>query len=113
MGLFINEHEHPSLFKNTGNLDSTNQLEFRSNSLTEFVTKQQATNMSVHRAIYVLKNSQNKMKQRQMRKWKEMNGRLRDLTVLQARYENLLKLFLEKVLTNGGKGCSIIQVART
>lgn len=89
MGLFINESQHPTVFKNTGELNAVNQVECRSDYLSELVKEQQASNKSFHVAINGLRNAQNNFDRRQWRQWNEIKGRLSELKEINAQHEKM------------------------
>lgn len=89
MGLFINDGQHPDVFKTNGKLVEPNQAEFTSNYLTELIKEQQTSNLSVQRAIHVLKNSQNIASRQQARQWQQVDKRLNELSLLNTQHEQL------------------------
>lgn len=89
MGLFINENEHPGLFRQTTLPTQPNQIEYRRDAMADFMEEQIASNKNIHRAIDILNNSQNKITQQQIRRWKEIEERLIELKFLTSRHEKL------------------------
>lgn len=112
MGLFINESQHPTVFKNTGELNAVNQVECRSDYLSELVKEQQASNKSFHVAINGIRNAQYNFDRRQSRQWNEIKGRLSELKELNAQHEKMEHLvidWLEK-LENQNKKLQMIMM---
>lgn len=89
MGLFINENQHPRVFKNNGELISANQVEFQSDYLSELVKEQQLSNQSVQQAIYSLENTQTEFSEQQLTQWKEIDKRLSELKELHSQHQIL------------------------
>ncbi|MCM3357166.1 MAG: hypothetical protein ABS938_00880 [Psychrobacillus psychrodurans] len=91
MGLFINDSQHPGVFKNNGELKASNQVEFRSNYLSDFMLSQEATNQSVLENISRLNNSQQQYGDQQITHWNEINKRLEYLKDLNMQHEQVEK----------------------
>ena len=96
MGLFINDSQHPGVFKNNGELKASNQVEFRSNYLTDFMLSQEATNQSFLDNIIRLNNSQQQYGDQQITHWNEINKRLEYLKELNTQHE-----LVEKQIQSG------------
>ena len=87
MGLFINESQHPGVFKNRGDLKAINQEEYRSNYLSEFMLQQHATNQSLLDTVTRLNNIQHRFNHEQVAQWSAITERLHDLKELHAKHE--------------------------
>lgn len=55
MGLFINDHDHPGVFKNHEKIHASNQRFVRHNSLTKLIEEQQEANIALAKSIAELK----------------------------------------------------------
>lgn len=87
MGLFINDSQHPEVFKNNGQLKASNQEEFRSNFLSEFLESQEATNQSFLEGIVRLNESQQRFANQHTTSWNEINKRLQYLKEINVQHE--------------------------
>ena len=95
MGLYMNNNEHPTLFKNNGQLIDNNQAEYRSNYLSDLIKDQQTSNQLVQRSIQVLKNAQNRSNQRQTLNLKTLKKQLNELKELHTQHHQIEKQVLD------------------
>ena len=95
MGLYMNDNEHPGLFKNNGPLIDNNQAEYRSDYLTEIIKDQQTSNQLVQHAIQAFKNSQNLSNQRQIQDLKTLDKQLNELKELQTQHDQIEKQVMD------------------
>lgn len=89
MGLYINNREHPGVFRNTNHLVEPNQVEFLRDSITDFIEEQLDSNQSLKQAFKVLSDTQNRLSQQQSRRWQDIEERLVELKYLTSRHEQL------------------------
>lgn len=89
MGLYMNDNEHPTLFKNHGPLIDNNQAEYRSDYLSEIIEKQQTSNQLVQRAIQGLKNNQYRSNQRHVLNIKTVTKQLNHLKKLHTQHQQI------------------------
>lgn len=95
MGLFMNDQQHPGLFKNSGRLVDNNQEEYRSDYFSEVIREQQTANQLIQRTIQALKNAQNRSNQRQIQDWKTVDKQLGELKELHSQHEQIEKQVMD------------------
>lgn len=91
MGLYMNDNEHPTLFKNNGPLIDNNQANYHTDNLSEIIKGQQTSNQLVQRAIQVFKNTQTRSNQRQILNFKNLNKQLNELKELHTQHHQIEK----------------------
>lgn len=99
MGLFINNSQYP-VFKNNRTLTENNQVEFRSNYMTELLKEQQSSNEVVYQAINALKNTHNQSNLQQSKQIMAINNKLHELqkmNIQQKQLEHQVIEWLEKL----------------
>ena len=95
MGLFMNDQQHPGLFKNSGRLVDNNQAEYRSDYFSEIIREQQTANQLIQRTIQALKNAQNRANQRQIQDWKTVDKQFIELKELHSQHEQIEKQVMD------------------
>ncbi|MFC4410145.1 hypothetical protein ACFOZY_06790 [Chungangia koreensis] len=89
MGLYMNDNQHPGVYRNRKKLNESNQRIERRDYLSEVLENQQKTNRTFHRAIYGLRHSQKKLEIRQSNQWKELMEHLEEMQEMSERHEEL------------------------
>ena len=91
MGLFINKHKHPNLYKNTNQLAEPNQVESRQDFLTELMQEQQKAYEAMNEALAEMKTRYQQQTDAQNTQWQQVDYQLSDLknnTIRQQKFEN-------------------------
>jgi chromosome segregation ATPase len=89
MGLYMNDGQHPGVYRSRKKLNESNQIIDRRDYLSEVLASQQKTNRSFHRAVYGLRHSQKKLETRQSNQWKELMEHLEEMQEMSDRHEEL------------------------
>lgn len=76
MGLFINNEQHHSMYKNSREIFEPNQATFRRDHLSELLKEQQKMNESFHKSILKLGILHEQRGQKQFNQWQEVNNSL-------------------------------------
>lgn len=79
MGLFINNEQHHSMYKNSEKINEPNQATFRRDHLAELLQAQYANNDLLHKSIQKLSMVSEQRENRRSIEWQEINSRLSDL----------------------------------
>jgi chromosome segregation ATPase len=95
MGLYMNDNEHPTLFKNNGPLIHNNQAEYRSDYLSDLIKDQQTSNRLVQRTIQALKTTQTRSNQRQILKLTTLKNQLNELKELHTQHHRIEKQVMD------------------
>lgn len=95
MGLYMNENEHPHIYKNLGKLLSTNQVSYHTDGLLELIQEQQALNHAFHQIINGIKKEQTLFSYEQTQKWGEWEQFLEEFKALHSHQEKLQQQVIE------------------
>ncbi|MBO9129496.1 hypothetical protein [Bacillus sp. 165] len=89
MSLFINNNDHPDVYKNDKKLDTSNQGMVRHNALLELIQEQQTANMRLAQSLAELKEHYKQLEEAQSVQWKNVNSQMNDLTTSNRHREKL------------------------
>ncbi|WP_028401445.1 hypothetical protein [Ectobacillus panaciterrae] len=81
MGLFINNDEHPNVYKNNEKINAPNQVFARHNFLTELLNEQQKANVALTKSIAELKTRYEQIEETQTIQWNHVKNQMSNLTV--------------------------------
>lgn len=107
MGLFINNEQHHSMYKNSGEIIEPNQATFRRDHLSDLLKEQQKMNESFHKSIRKLGLLHEQRGQKQSKQWQEVNNSLGRLEKINHQQE-LQMLEQLKILTDENKKLQMI-----
>ena len=79
MGLFINNSEHPEVYKNNQQLNPTNQIVSRQDFLTQLMNEQHKANASLEKALSELGFKNQLQEESQLNQWNHVGEQLTDL----------------------------------
>jgi len=79
MGLFINNSEHPEVYKNNQQLNPTNQIVSRQDFLTQLMNEQHKANASLEKALSELGFKSQRQEESQLTQWNHVGEQLTDL----------------------------------
>ena len=79
MGLFINNENHPAIYKNQAQLTEPNQKIYKQDYLTELITKQDQANAELKNTIQSLEKTLQKQNQLQTNQVKRIRNDVREL----------------------------------
>ena len=79
MGLFINNSEHPEVYKNNQQLNSSNQMVSRQDFLTQVMNEQHKANAALEKALSELGFKNQIQKESQLAQWNHVGDQLTDL----------------------------------
>lgn len=88
MRLYINNNEHPEVYKNKQNLQPSNQLVSRQDFLSELMNEQKKTNVALKKALTELGLQSQHQEEIQINQWHNVADQLKDLTTRLKRYED-------------------------
>ncbi|MFL6561210.1 MAG: hypothetical protein ACJ8MO_34525, partial [Bacillus sp. (in: firmicutes)] len=88
MGLFINNNDHPEVYKNNQQLQTTNQAVSRKDFLSELIHEQQNANAALHKALSELGVQSQIQEETQYTQWNHVGEQLKDLRTRLDRYED-------------------------
>lgn len=88
MGLFINNSEHPDVYKNRRNLQPSNQMVSRQDFLSELINEQKKTNVALKKALSDLGLQSQHQEEIQINQWHNVADQLIDLKTRLERYED-------------------------
>lgn len=88
MGLFINNSEHPDVYKNRHNLRASNQTVSRQDFLSELINEQKKTNVALKKALSDLGLQSQHQEVIQINQWHNVADQLKDLKTRLERYED-------------------------
>src|SRR5699024_5257234 len=89
MGLFINNLEHPRVFKNEGSIQETNQSYFKIDYVSELVKRQEEVNEKLLHAFYGLQANYQQQVYAARNRWEVMDGQVKRLEDIHLRQEKL------------------------
>src|SRR4051812_3928080 len=79
MGLFINNSEHPDVYKNKHNPQAANQMVSRQDFLSELIKEQKDANAALKRALSELGIQSQHQEETQHNQWSIVGNQLKDL----------------------------------
>jgi hypothetical protein len=88
MGLFINNSEHPEVYKNKQNLQPSNQVVSRQDFLSDLIYEQKKTNVVLKKALSELGLQSQHQEEIQINQWHSVADQLKDLKTRLERYED-------------------------
>jgi chromosome segregation ATPase len=88
MGLFINNSEHPDVYKNRQNPQASNQVVSRQDFLSELMNEQKKTNAGLKKALSELGLQSQHQEEIQINQWHNLADQLKDLKTRLERYED-------------------------
>lgn len=88
MGLFINNSEHPDVYKNRQNPQASNQVVSRQDFLSELMKEQKQTNAGLKKALSELGLQSQHQEVIQINQWHNVADQLKDLKARLERYED-------------------------
>ena len=88
MGLFINNNDHPEVYKNKQQLQTMNQAVSRKNFLSELIHEQQNANAVLKKALSELGVQTQIQEETQFTQWNHVGEQLNDLRNRLDRYED-------------------------
>lgn len=103
MGLFINHSMHPEVFKNKSKINASNQMESKSDFLSEWMDEQRKAFALINVQFHTLEKSIGKQEYRQISDRRTMEHRFDELAQnnsRQLRFENEVLHSLKKLDTN-------------
>jgi len=89
MGLFINNLEHPRVFKNEGSIQEPNQAYFKIDYVSELVKRQEEVNEKLLHAFYGLQANYQQQVYAARNRWEVMDGQVKKLEDIHLRQEKL------------------------
>ncbi|SFD69976.1 hypothetical protein SAMN05216238_103208 [Lentibacillus persicus] len=104
MGLFINQHEHPYVFKNSGKILEPNQGYFHKDNFQEMLNDQKAINQKLADAFQEVKQLHHRQQQVNAGKWKHVSDELRAIRKREEKhdvFEDEVMKQLAKLARNG------------
>ncbi|MEH6938217.1 hypothetical protein V7056_10185 [Bacillus sp. JJ664] len=97
MGLFINKHDHPDVYKNIEKIQAQNQSLVRHNALTKLIKEQQLSNTNLVNSIAELKPQYEQLEEMQTTQWNHMKEQINDLIVSSRNSEDLENMMLKRL----------------
>jgi hypothetical protein len=88
MGLFINNSEHPEVYKNKQNLQPSNQVVSRQDFFSDLINEQKKTNVVLKKALSELGLQSQHQEEIQINQWHSVADQLKDLKTRLERYED-------------------------
>ncbi|MBV7504606.1 hypothetical protein KW850_04905 [Bacillus sp. sid0103] len=88
MGLFINNSDHPDVYKNKRQLHTSNQVVSRQDFLSELINEQHKANTALEKALSELGNQTQLQEKTQFSQWNHVGEQLNDLRNRMERYED-------------------------
>jgi len=88
MGLFINNSDHPEVYKHHQQPQAVNQVVSRQDFLTELVREQKTTNLSLKSALSDLGFQSQQKEETQINQWNHIGNQLTELKSRLERYED-------------------------
>ncbi len=95
MGLFMNEEQHPELFKNPEDVQAKNQGSYQYNEWTEFLIEQKRANEELNQAFLILHQLHQRQDRKQAQRWSEIGGQIEELREINFQREAFEKFALE------------------
>lgn len=81
MGVFMNQNDHPNIYKNNQTIHTSNQKIVHHNALTELMNEQQKATMALIQAIAELNMRYEQLEEKQSIQWNQFQNQMNDLTV--------------------------------
>ncbi|QIZ07975.1 hypothetical protein HFZ78_15585 [Priestia megaterium] len=88
MGLFINNSEHPDVYKNKQNPQASNQVISRQDFLSQLISEQQIANTALKKALSELGMQSQHQEETHFNQWNHVGNQLNDLQSRLERYED-------------------------
>lgn len=89
MGLFINKDKHPEVFKNTGQINDSNQGFFKRDPLSELLEEQQNANETLQHSFREMKDLMEKQEIKQSTQWKKFQNGLSEQKKVNLKHEKV------------------------
>src|SRR5699024_12788042 len=89
MGLFINNLEHPRVFKNEGSIQEPNQAYFKIDYVSELVKRQEEVNEKLLHAFYGLQVNYQQQAYAARNRWEAMDGQVKKVQDSHLRQEKV------------------------
>lgn len=118
MGLFVNNDQHPHLYKSKEDVQTKNQENYRYDAWTDFLLEQKQGNEAVQQALQHLTQLQQRQAQKHERRWQGIDAEIRELEEINQQrkaFEKSVLGSLEKIegqQRNGEETLQQIQVAK-
>lgn len=109
MGLFINENEDPKLFKNNGEIRTTNQTVFKYDQWSELLHQQKQANAELNKAFHDLKQLYKKYDGQQTGRIENIAGQLSELKEINFQREAFEKFAIELLTKLDGQQSSMVE----
>jgi hypothetical protein len=87
MGLFINNNDHPDVYKNNQHLKVSNQVISRQDFLSQLIKDQQKANDTLKKALSELGMQTQHQEETNFTQWNQVGNQLNDLQIRLERYE--------------------------
>ncbi|WP_438311850.1 hypothetical protein [Sporosarcina sp. FA9] len=100
MALFMNEREHPGVYKNSGNRIEPNQNSFKTDDVTELLKEQRSENDKLKHSLWNLEKTMKKTEQRLIKQSDRIGNQFDKLEELDYRhevFENNTSIWIEKI----------------
>jgi small-conductance mechanosensitive channel len=81
LGLYINDEDHPSVFKNEKNIDAPNQHYKKYNYMTELIEEQKEANLELIQSIQDFNKLYKKQEKKHNIQWNNMDSQMKDLKI--------------------------------
>lgn len=95
MGLFINNSDHPNVFKNNGKILEPNQDYFHKDNFSEMINEQKEINQTLSNAFSELKTFYHQNQQANASKWKNIGDQLQALRNREREHETFERQAME------------------
>src|SRR5699024_10472196 len=95
MGLFINNSDHPNVFKNNGKILEPNQNYFHKDNFSEMINEQKELNQSLSNAFHEIKTLYHSQQQANASKWKHVADQLQTLKEREREHESFERQAME------------------
>ncbi|WP_062106756.1 hypothetical protein [Bacillus niameyensis] len=109
MGLFINENEYPNLFKNNGEIRTTNQTIFKYDQWSELLHQQKQANDELNKAFHDLKQLYKKYDGKQTGRIENIAGQLTELKEINFQREAFEKFAIELLTKLDGRQSAMVE----
>lgn len=97
MGLFINNQEHPEVYKNNCGIEGTNQVSFKSDFLTELAKEQERANKSLQHSFRQVQQLYEQQEHTSSSRWNELEHYLHELKAISQEHEKSENHVLEMI----------------
>jgi methyl-accepting chemotaxis protein len=91
MGLYINSGQHPTVYKNNGQLKEPNQAYLRIDYFSEMLKEQQRVNQTLMNSFHHLQMQYEQQKNWELKQWKDVGASLDELKESNQQYEKFTK----------------------